>query len=113
MSDHHDHFEIVEDLHLRLRATHDAGDRFALRKALHDAVFGRCPGCLGDLLLMLLGGLPRLDFVDRSYLFDRLCHLHPANIDEDAVAELFTALSVDNEVEAFSPGIDDPRSFPD
>jgi hypothetical protein len=109
MSDHNDHFEIVEDLHLRLRATHDAGDRFALRKALHDAVFGRCPGCLGDLLLMLLGGLPRLDFVDRSYLFDRLCDLHPANIDAVAVKELFAQLNVADELDLF--GMEE--GFPD
>jgi hypothetical protein len=96
----HNHADRVESLHLRLRVAHDAGDKHALTKALGDTVFG-CVVCAGDVLLTLLGLLRPLDSIDRSYMNDRLCELHPAEIDQAGIAALFAALSVDNEVEAF------------
>jgi hypothetical protein len=110
MTDHtHDHFEIVEDWHLRMRVAHDAGDTHALKRVLDDAVSSRCRGCLGDLILMLLGGLPRLDYVDRSYAYERLCELHFPNIDQDATKALFKELHVTDELDLF--GMEE--GFPD
>jgi hypothetical protein len=101
MTDHnHDHAERVESLTLRLRLAHDAGDRNALTEALGAAV--RCPGCVGDLVLILLDMSGRLDFVDRILLNDRLCDLHPPDeIDAAGVAALFEELSVSDELELF------------
>jgi hypothetical protein len=109
MTDHnHDHAERVESLILRLRLAHDVHDRHALAKALGAAVFG-CPGCAGDVILMLLDGAPRLDFIDRAMATDRLCDLHPAAIDPAGVAELFQQLSVADELELFGT----TEGFPD
>jgi hypothetical protein len=72
-------------------------------------LFGRCPGCLGEILVGLLQGLPRLNWVDRSYVFERLADLNPPDIDPAATKELFTLLSVSNELEIF--GMEE--GFPD